>query len=282
MKIKVGTSGFGIAQPKYVQNFSCVEVQHTFYQPPKLSTLERWRAAAPPEFEFVLKAWQLITHNAKSPTYRRLKRTLTDAEKQEAGYFRPTGIVKEAWATTLACARALNARTILFQCPASFKPTKENISNLKKFFASIDRNAAPILSEPPGLAGGSASLTAIARRRASGTTKGPPANAGGSDKDQLNFAWEPRGDWDSKVVKRLCKDLDLWHAVDPFVGSSVTPERLYFRLHGRNGWRYEYEDGELRELASLITPKTRRAYVFFNNARMTQDGLRFKEIIENC
>jgi uncharacterized protein YecE (DUF72 family) len=239
MKIKLGTSGFGIAQTKYVQVFSCVEVQHTFYQPPKISTLERWRAAAPPEFEFVLKAWQLITHDAKSPTYRRLKKKLTEDERQEAGYFRPTDTVEEAWATTLACARALNARTILFQCPASFKQTSENISNLKKFFTSIRRD------------------------------------------EQLNFAWEPRGDWDSKVVKELCKDLKLWHAVDPFTAQSVTPDRLYLRLHGRSGWRYEYEDGELRELAALITLKTKRAYVFFNNARMTQDALRFQEIIED-
>jgi uncharacterized protein YecE (DUF72 family) len=83
-KVRLGTSGFGIAQGKYSELFSCVEVQHTFYQPPKLSTLKRWRAAAPHDFEFVLKAWQLITHDAKSPTYRRLKRKLSEREQQEA------------------------------------------------------------------------------------------------------------------------------------------------------------------------------------------------------
>src|SRR6185503_4334995 len=95
--VAIGTSGFGIARSKYVQTFSCVEVQHTFYQPPKPATLARWREEAPPDFEFVLKAWQLITHDAKSPTYRRLKRPLSEDEKREAGYFRSSPIVNEAW-----------------------------------------------------------------------------------------------------------------------------------------------------------------------------------------
>lgn len=249
MKNKVGTSGFGLAQKRYAQQFSCVEVQHTFYQPPAISTLERWRAAAPPDFEFVLKAWQLITHDARSPTYRRLKKQLTEVEKEQAGYFRPTPIVQEAWETTLACAGALRARTILFQCPASFRQTKENIASLERFFSGINRS--------------------------------------GAENDQLNLAWEPRGDWDQKVVKTICNELNLWHAVDPFVAKSVTPERLYFRLHGRTGWRYEYEEGELRELAGMLVPrrsKQRRAdhiaaYVFFNNVRMTQDALRFRSIL---
>ena len=262
-KARIGTSGFGIARSKYVQLFSCVEVQHTFYQPPKIATLERWREDAPPDFEFVLKAWQLITHDAKSPTYRRLKRKLSEFEKQEAGYFRSTGIVKEAWEVTRACARALAARTILFQCPASFKQTKENISNLEKFFGNINRE-----------------------------------NSG----EQLSFCWEPRGDWEPKLVKSICKTLNLWHAVDPFKAESVTPGRLYFRLHGKGGWRYEYEEAELRELAGLlisagaepaadppsqvvsppgVVDANETPYIFFNNARMTQDALRFHALTED-
>ena len=256
-KACIGTSGFGIAKADYVQLFSCVEVQHTFYQPPRLATLERWRADTPPEFEFVLKAWQLITHDCKSPTYRRLKKKLSEREKQEAGYFRSTFIVKEAWEVTLACAKALKARTILFQCPASFNQTGENISNLEEFFGNL--------------------------------------NSLKNHDQQFNFCWEPRGDWDTKVVKRICESLNLWHAVDPFTAESVTPDKLYFRLHGRNGWRYEYEESELRELAAMLPTlnvlprrsssaksltKNETPYVFFNNARMTQDALRFRAITE--
>lgn len=136
---QVGTCGFGRAQADYARSFSCVEVQHTFYQPPQLKTLERWRMLMPSDFEFVIKAWQLITHDARSPTYRRLKRQLSGTEKMEAGYFRNSAIVKEAWDTTLAWAKALSARTILFQCPASFTQTTEHITNLERFFTGIDR-----------------------------------------------------------------------------------------------------------------------------------------------
>lgn len=236
-KILIGTSGFGIGRGRSVQEFPCVEVQHTFYQPPRISTLERWRAEAPADFEFVLKAWQLITHDAKSPTYRRLKRPLTEKQKMQAGYFRQTPIVEEAWQLTLACAKALKARTILFQCPRSFTPTKQNIANLKKFFTRI--------------------------------------RAGN---ERLNFCWEPRGDWDTRGITQICESLGLWHAVDPFVTKTVTPKKLYFRLHGKGGWRYEYDENELRELAGIL-PKRTKGYVFFNNVRMVQDAQRFREIL---
>lgn len=244
MKLHIGTSGFGIAREKFVETFSCVEVQHTFYQPPRISTLVRWRETAPPKFEFVLKAWQLITHDAKSPTYRRLKRELTEAERREAGYFRPTAIVKEAWQVTLESARALKARTILFQCPASFKPTEENIANLRTFFGAITKE---------------------------------------TKKDHFNFCWEPRGDWNHKMVKDLCSELGLWHAVDPFTSESATPKRIYFRLHGKSGWRYEYEEHELLELAAMLggnTRSSRDGYVFFNNVTMTKDAIRFRGIMD--
>jgi uncharacterized protein YecE (DUF72 family) len=62
--------------------------------------------------------------------------------------------------------------------------------------------------------------------------------------------------------------------VDPFVDKTVTPEKSYFRLHGRNGWRYQYDAGELKELAAAV-PKLKGCYVFFNNSKMTEDALSF-------
>lgn len=244
IRVQTGTCGFGVSKSKYAELFSCVEVQHTFYQPPAIPTLERWRAEMPGEFEFTLKAWQLITHDARSPTHRRLKRKLTEVEKKAAGYFKPTALVKEAWDVTLACAKALRAKTILFQCPVSFKPIQENISNLNQFFTSL----------------------------------GPAKK-----RDQLNFCWEPRGDWDSELVKDICEAHDLCHVVDPFVRQSVTPEICYFRLHGRNGWRYKYEEGELRELAAMVPRalgSSKHGYVFFNNVRMKEDALKFQDILQ--
>lgn len=236
MNIKIGTCGFRGNKIEYSTLLSCVEIQHTFYQPPQIKTLERWRAEMPGEFEFTLKAWQLITHEAKSPTYKRLKKNLTETEKEEAGYFKPTAIVREAWDVTLACANALKAETILFQCPASFKPYAYNIANLEKFFSDVERG-------------------------------------------DLTFCWEPRGDWDDKTVREICERHKLWHVVDPFKKRTVTPEKCYYRLHGVTGWRYKYEEDELEELVSLL-PETERSYVFFNNIYMTEDAVRFEEIVK--
>lgn len=236
-QIAIGTCGFGRAQAEYRQLLSCVEVQQTFYQPPQLATLERWRKEAPPDFEFTIKAWQLITHEAKSPTYKRLKKPLSEAEKKEAGYFKASSVVAEAWDVTLACARALQAKTILFQCPASFTQTREHIASLERFVAGIERA-------------------------------------------DFNLGWEPRGNWDKKVVKAICEDLRLWHVVDPFVEATMTPDQCYYRLHGRQGWRYKYEAHELAELVELV-PATTRSYVFFNNISMMEDAVLFKKIVEN-
>jgi len=232
---KIGTCGFGLAKGDYARSFSCVEIQQTFYQPPQLKTLARWRNEMPADFEFTLKAWQLITHDAKSPTYRRLRRKLSATEREEAGYFRPTAIVKEAWAVTLASAEALGARTILFQCPASFKPSRENVTALDRFFSNLDRR-------------------------------------------DLNLCWEPRGDWDKDLVRSICTRLQLSHVVDPFSSKTETPDKCYFRLHGRHGWRYQYEADELAELAASV-PKRKPSYVFFNNSKMTEDALRFRELL---
>jgi uncharacterized protein YecE (DUF72 family) len=233
-QVKTGCCGFRMAQREYVQSFPVVEVQQTFYQPPQISTLEKWRADAPPDFEFTLKAWQLITHESRSPTYRRLKRQLNDEEREECGSFRPTAIVKEAWEVTRACACALNARLILFQCPASFTPTSEHIKNLRRFFNGIER-------------------------------------------DGLQFLWEPRGGWPDNAVRELCSELELIHVVDPFAARTLTPQLCYFRLHGRKGFRYVYEDDELEELLSML-PRGRTSYVLFNNVRMAQDAARFQTI----
>lgn len=234
-KIKIGTCGFRTNKTEYAEMLAAVEVQQTFYQPPQIKTLEKWRTEVAPAFEFTLKAWQLITHEAKSPTFKRLKRSLSDAEKNEAGYFKPSEIVREARDVTLACAAALQAKTVLFQCPASFKQTPENIKNLEKFFETIERSV-------------------------------------------LNFAWEPRGEWNSSVVKSICENLDLWHAVDPFAQASMTPTKCYYRLHGRTGFRYQYEEDELTELAELL-PEKQISYVFFNNRSMLEDALLFQTII---
>ena len=236
-QVKVGTCGFRREKrASYGKIFPTVEIQHTFYDPPELETLEKWRAELPDDFECTLKAWQMVTHEASSPTYRRLKRPMTEKECDEAGFFKPTDTVRDALKVTLECARALRARTILFQCPAKFQPLPENIFNLKQFFNSFDR-------------------------------------AG------LNCVWEPRGKlWDDDLIRELCDELDLWHCVNPFERPTVTPNKCYYRFHGRPRWRYTFEDEDLYDLANIV-PHDRLAYVFFNNITMKQDAERFQRVL---
>jgi len=234
--IRIGCCGFRSSRESYYGVLDSVEVQHTFYQPPQVATLRRWREEAPAGFEFTLKAWQLITHQASSPTYRRLRRQLTEEEKEGAGFFRPSEVVRGAWELTRECAEALAARAVLFQCPASFKPARENVENMRRFFRGAERGG-------------------------------------------LAFCWEPRGGWPRELIKELCEELELWHVVDPFAERTVTPRRCYFRLHGRKGWRYKYEDGELEELYSML-PRDAPSYVFFNNVEMLDDAARFDAMAE--
>lgn len=151
MDVRVGLCGWTIDAATYLAEFPVVEVQQTFYEPPQDHTMRRWRAMAPPRFEFTLKAWQLVTHDGTSPTYRRLRRNLTAAERAAVGSFRSTDIVFEAWARTLQCVALLRATGILLQCPASFRPTEENVSRMRAFLAVAERPAGVrILWEPRG------------------------------------------------------------------------------------------------------------------------------------
>lgn len=172
--IKVGCCGFPIGLSRYAQSFSVVEVQQTFYQPPALSTLERCRKKVPGSFEFTLKAWQLITHESKSSTYRRLRKRLDDALRAEAGAFQPTAVVTMAWQRTLECARLLGSRWIVFQCPARFAPTPENKQSLRRFFRGIDRALPNELSPTTSQQG----------------------------EGHVLCVWEPRGQWASEGYPR--------------------------------------------------------------------------------
>ncbi|MEJ2223819.1 MAG: DUF72 domain-containing protein [Syntrophobacterales bacterium] len=150
MDVKIGCCGFPVKHQEYAARFHLVEVQQTFYQPPLLATARKWRQEMPPDFDFTLKAWQLITHEARSPTYRRLRRKLTIEEQRQAGFFKQTPLVREAWKASREIAQALDARIILFQCPASFTPTPEHLSDLRRFFEETKRGGLLFAWEPRG------------------------------------------------------------------------------------------------------------------------------------
>jgi len=123
-RVRVGTSGYNYPEWKgsfypadlpaskmlayYVERFSTVEINATFYRMPSVKTLTAWRDAAPDGFTFVLKAPQRITHMAR----------LRDVN-QPLAYFCET-------------ARALGARLgpLLFQLPPNFKKAADRLGDV--------------------------------------------------------------------------------------------------------------------------------------------------------
>lgn len=149
-RVRVGICGFAERQALVYEQFKLLEVQRTFYQPPRLSTAAKWRQQAPADFVFTLKAWQLITHRAASPTYRRLRERLCQEELALAGDFQWNRVTQMAWERTLAVAEALNAAAIVFQTPASFRPNQGNLRQFRRFFATIRRGPQRLIFEPRG------------------------------------------------------------------------------------------------------------------------------------
>lgn len=234
--IQIGCCGFPKAKSIYGRELKLVEVQQTFYQPPKVETAQHWRDQVPQDFQFTLKAWQLITHTPSSPTYRRLRVPIPDDHRDHYGSFRPTEDVREAWGRTREVAQALRAKIVLFQCPASFRPEEENLAQMREFFGNTVR-------------------------------------------EDLSLAWEPRGRWSHELIGKLCRELNLVHAVDPFDRTPQHGKFNYFRLHGIGGYRYRYSDEDLEKLYQMCVGKP-ISLCLFNNMTMYQDALRFRDLVE--
>ena len=230
MSVRVGLCGWTINADAYFRTYDTLEVQQTFYEPPSRLTMERWREQAPSAFVFTIKAWQIITHRATSTTYRRLR---TEVNRAECGAFQLNETVMNAWKVTRDCARILRAKAILFQCPASFKATEENVEAMRRFFSAIERLP------------------------------------------DVHSLWEPRGPWPDDLLVDVCRELDLVHAVDPFLRDSVTSDIEYWRLHGIGSHYRPYTDEELRSLASRIRHGGRDTFVMFNNIPRVDDAKRF-------
>jgi uncharacterized protein YecE (DUF72 family) len=233
----IGCCGWSEAQARYVVDFPTIELQTTFYQPPAMAVVKRWKSQAPPGFRFCLKAWQLITHTPSSPTYRRLKSAISATEQDLYGSFRPTEQVWLAWERTREVAQTLGADVVVFQCPKSFLPTRENTGNLTRFFHQIER-------------------------------------------DNRIFAWEPRGEyWGPELIRDICAENKLIHCVDPFKTNAVFGDTLYWRLHGKTGYRYRYTDEDLAELDAMLHARAHVPgphYVMFNNIYSREDAQRFQ------
>lgn len=148
MSLKIGCSGFQEARTKYFNEFNLVEIQQSFFQPPPIATVRKWHHQAPRDFEFTIKAWQLITHESNSSSYQNLREKLPARALNGCGLFKPTRIVFDAWLRTKAIAEALHAKVVVFQTARNFLPTPINIQNMRKFFQQIDRQNINCVWEP--------------------------------------------------------------------------------------------------------------------------------------
>lgn len=139
-----------MSRARLLRTFDALEVQQTFYQPPRLETASRWRQEAPQAFQFTLKAWQLITHPAQSPTYRRLRARLRPEQLALCGGFQLNPLTCWAWQRTLEIAGALKAAAVVCQTPPSFHPEPANLERMGRFFREVPRGPWKIVFEPRG------------------------------------------------------------------------------------------------------------------------------------
>ncbi|HTR03401.1 MAG TPA: DUF72 domain-containing protein [Thermoanaerobaculia bacterium] len=132
MRVLAGTSGFSYKEWKgsfypedlaaekmlasYAERLPAVEINNTFYRMPKPKLLESWAAEVAPEFRFVLKASQKITH------FKRLKEAGAEVE-----YF-------------FSVAATLGERLgpALFQLPPNLK---KDLPRLTTFLATVPAGA---------------------------------------------------------------------------------------------------------------------------------------------
>lgn len=233
--LHIGVCGFCARQSELFQRFNLLEVQQTFYHPPQLKTVERWRSDAPDHFRFTLKAWQAITHLAASPTYR--KSRLTPSERSECGFFRDTPLVRRAWETTHALAQALNADFVVFQCPPQFQASAANIAQMTAFFHWAPRSRARFAWEPRHRSWTPDLIQELCRNL------------------ELVHAVDPFYE-------------DALYGVPRYFRLHGAPRGAY-----RWEYRYQYSDAELADLARKC--REQPTYCLFNNDRMCVDAARF-------
>lgn len=145
---KAGCGGFPVARKRYFAALGVVEIDSSFFNLPKPATAETWRLEAPKGFDFALRAWQLITHPGDSPSYSRTRAAIAPKRKAFCGHFKPTPEISRAWEATRDTAKALGARFIVFETPASFYPDSNHLRDLYRFFQEQDRGAFSCVWHP--------------------------------------------------------------------------------------------------------------------------------------
>ena len=212
----------------YVQLFSTVEINSTFYQLPRLTTAQKWRSEADvinESFEFTVKAYQGITH-----------------------LHRFSGESVSLFSQLKEICRALRAPILLFQSPASFRPTGASLTGIRSFFEKIEREGLILAWEPRG-------------------------------------KWYDDPNLIAEICEEcgLVHCVDPFRNDALAFGEA---KRAYFRLHGfgrPSMYHYDFSDEELQRLHLMLkslASSLRQIYVFFNNVSCYGNGLEFMELLE--
>ncbi|MGC8936701.1 MAG: DUF72 domain-containing protein [Candidatus Methanomethylicaceae archaeon] len=247
MEVKVGTCGWSVrgGRSAYYRTFPCIELQETFYKLPRIETAEDWRRGAPEWFEFVVKAWQAVTHPMSSPTWRKVGGPPKWGSGEKFGLLRATEENFMAWEEILKVCKVLRSEIVVIQTPPTFKPSSESIDDMQKFFNSIERHGMRLGWEPRG-------------------------------------EWNQRPEEVRAICRELSliHVVDPFRS-RPYLESDL----VYFRLHGIGGaetnYGYAYTDNDLRMLLEIVREmkEAERIYVMFNNVSMARDAQRFLKLM---
>jgi len=247
--VLVGCCGFPKARSKYYQEFRVVELQNTFYELPTLDWARGIREEAPPDFEFAIKAWQVITHPATSPTWKKMRKKPV-GNLENYGYLKPTRENIEAFEKVVELAEILNSKIIVLQTPSSMPYTEESVVWVEEFFEkakSIAGGKFVIGWEPRG-------------------------------------EWSSQ----SKALQSILSKHGILHVTDVFRQKPVyTAQNIFYtRLHGIGpgevNYRYKYSVEDFAKLLGIIDELVfEKGYVMFNNVYMAEDAKKFREYLNS-
>lgn len=236
-----GCCGFGYNIGAYLKRLSTVEYQQSFFNPPKAAALKRLRERSPANFSYVIRAWQLITHEATSPGYKRLPKALD--EPAQYGHLQESPGVAAAMEQTLTAAELLDAPVILYETPASFTPTAANRQALSRFFEQAPRHRRHVW-DPQGIWDAA---------------------------DVLSVCQD--------LDLTPCCDPFANVLVNEVPASIPEGELAYVKLRGLGGSRH-YSETQYLWLADALDGFS-RAYCMFNTVNMFKDAMRFEGVLRS-
>jgi len=145
--IKIGCTGFPVGRKQYESKFGLVEVNQFFDKFPMGRTIEKWKAEAPKNFEFIVWAPRSVTHLLKSG--RNGAHSGFTQRSHKHGYFQDSAEVRHAFGRACSAAQTLDAKMIFFKLPKSLSAHSDNVGRIQKFFMSAPTSTLHFVWEPP-------------------------------------------------------------------------------------------------------------------------------------